>query len=47
VLFSHHQPFTQLDTNQGGNLLAQMEKVRAGGQNLCVVLGPRASLPAL
>ncbi|HXK05609.1 MAG TPA: metallophosphoesterase [Verrucomicrobiae bacterium] len=26
VLFSHHQPFTQLDTNKGGNLLSQMEK---------------------
>jgi hypothetical protein len=26
VLFSHHQPYTQLDTNKGGNLLAQMEK---------------------
>lgn len=25
VLFSHHQPFTQLDDNKGGNLLAQME----------------------
>ena len=26
VLFSHHQPFTQLDNNKGGNLLGQMEK---------------------
>jgi hypothetical protein len=26
VLFSHHQPFTQLDANLGGNLLTQMEK---------------------
>ena len=25
VLFSHHQPFTQLDTNKGGNLLDQLE----------------------
>lgn len=26
VLFSHHQPFTQLDSNLGGNLLSQMVK---------------------
>jgi hypothetical protein len=26
VLFSHHQPFTQLDDNNGGNLLSQFEK---------------------
>jgi hypothetical protein len=25
VLFSHHQPFTQLDTNKGGNLLTQLD----------------------
>jgi hypothetical protein len=25
VLFSHHQPFTQLDDNKGGNLLAQLK----------------------
>jgi hypothetical protein len=31
VLFSHHQPFTQLDDNQGGNLLAQTEKYGLAG----------------
>jgi hypothetical protein len=32
VLFSHHQPFTQLDTNNGGNLLAQLEKHQVAGR---------------
>lgn len=26
VLFSHHEPFTQLDDNEGGNLITQLEK---------------------
>ncbi len=26
VLFSHHQPFTHLDKNNGGNLISQLEK---------------------
>jgi hypothetical protein len=26
VLFSHHQPFTLLDTNNGGNLITRLEK---------------------
>ena len=33
VLFSHHQPFTQLDDNKGGNLLAQLKAYNLADEN--------------
>jgi hypothetical protein len=49
VLFSHHQPFTQLDTNKGGNLLTQLETYKLadkifawywGHEHLCLMYDP-------
>lgn len=49
VLFSHHQPFTHLDTNLGGNLMAQLEDYKLadkifawywGHEHRCLIYDP-------
>ncbi len=42
ALFGHHQPFSQLDANQGPKLIAALQPFLEARRIRCLVLGPRA-----